>query len=447
VAKAHEFRAFLSNFKPTHYMEQEAINFKLHPTILNQNLRGVYCPESFVIPEGVRYFDGNSLGPATLEGLDCLTRVTEEWKTLLVGGWTGAKIPWFFYAETLAGMLAPIIGAKPEEVGIQNSTTINLHLLLATFFKPKPDSKRNVILTEEGAFPSDEYALQGFLKLKGLNPKKHLRLVKRQNLILSEEDIVNSMEADVSLIILSSVLYQTGQLLDVAYLTEKAHEKGIMIGFDCSHSAGIVDHDFSRDNIDFAVFPTYKWLNSGGGSVAGLYVNQRHEAKMPGLPGWFGSDKKVQFDMSPVFQPANGAGRFQVGTPHIFSMAPIEGSLRMYERIGIENIRQASLALTDYMIHLLDTTCSHLSIKVVTPREHNSRGGAISIFHSEAAAINEALKHRKITGDYREPDLIRLAPNPLYVSFVDVFEVVETLREIIETGEYLQYSNERQLVA
>ncbi len=428
-------------------MEQETINFRLHPTILNQNLRGVYCPDSFVIPDGIKYFDGNSLGPATLEGLECLTRVTEEWKTLLVGGWMNAKIPWFFYAETLAGMLAPVIGARPEEVGIQNSTTINLHLLLSTFFKPKPGSKRNAILIEDGAFPSDHYAIEGFLKLKRLNPKKHLRVVPRENLILSEDRIIQEMREDVALIILPSVLYQTGQLLDMKRLTLEAHSRGILIGFDCCHSVGIVNHDFSEYDPDFAFWSNYKWMNNGPGGPAGLYANKRHESKKPGLPGWFGNEKETQFDMVPLFKPADGAGRFQVSTPHILSMAPLEGSLNMYKRIGIQNIREASLVLTDYMIYLIDTTCADYEINIVTPREHSSRGGAISFSHPNAAGINEALKSRNIVGDYRQPNLVRLAPNPLYCSCVDVFELMEILREIIETREYEKYSNKRGLVA
>ncbi|MBP6866056.1 MAG: kynureninase [Candidatus Pacebacteria bacterium] len=427
-------------------MEKKLINFRLHPTILNQEIREIYTRDQFRIPDGCIYLDGNSLGPRTVEGNKCLQRVNDEWGDLLIGGWMNGKIPWFYYPETLAGMLAPLLGAEPNEVSIQNATTINLHLLLASFYKPKKGKKRNVIVIEEGAFPSDEYAVEGFIRLKNLNPKECLRTIKRDgNFLLPEDAIVEAMQDDVAIILLSSVLYQSGQLLNMSYLTEKAREKGILIGFDCSHSAGIVDHNFSEIGLDFAIFPTYKWLNGGPGSVAGLYVNKRHENKKPGLPGWFGSNKQVQFDMSSTFTPAQGAGKFQVSTSHLLSMAPLEGSLRMYENIGISAIRNASLGLTEYMIYLLDRQCPELEI--VTPRNPDCRGGAISFSHVNAAGINMALQARGIIGDYRRPNIVRLAPNPLYVDFVDVYETVKVLEEIMTSAEYLNYSNERQLVA
>jgi len=305
----------------------------------------------YLLPEKI-YMDGNSLGLLSRDAEEVLQRMLDQWKRLGINGWLDAEPSWFGYAEELGERQATLVGALPEEVIITSSTTVNLHALVGTFYHPQ--GKRTKILADELNFPSDIYALKSQIELKGLDPNQNLVLVKsRDGRFLEEEDIARAMDDEIALVLLPGVLYRSGQLLDMAYLSKKAKESGIPIGFDCSHSVGAVPHYFDKWDMDFAFWCNYKYMNNGPGGVASLFVNQKHFSKKPSLAGWWGYRKDKQFDMSLVFEKAKSAGGWQIGTPHILSLAPLEGSLKIFEEAGMEKIREKSLKLTSYLIFLL----------------------------------------------------------------------------------------------
>jgi kynureninase len=402
--------------------------------------------ERFYLTEGGIYMDGNSLGLCSRDAEQAVLNALNEWKTLGIDGWTEAAPPWFYLAEELGKREADLVGAKPEEVIVTGSTTVNLHQLVATFFQPQ--GKRTKILADELNFPSDIYALQSQLLLKGLEPAEHLVRVKsRDGRLIEEEDIIAAMTDEIALILLPAVLYRSGQLLDMERLTQEAHARGIVIGFDLCHSIGAVPHHFSQWGTDFAFWCNYKYLNAGPGSVGGLYVNERHFGKRPGLSGWFGYRKDRQFDMVHDFEAAETAGAWQIGTTHLLSAAPLLGSLKIYEEAGMERIRAKSLRQTEFMMHLIDALPSELGYTIGNPRDDVRRGGHVSLEHPEAVRICKALKARRIIPDFRFPNVIRLAPIALYTSYEEVWRTVQALREIIENREYEAFANERNVVA
>ncbi len=401
--------------------------------------------ERFYCPPDRIYMDGNSLGLLSRDGEASLLRVMEEWKTLAIEGWLDAESPWFTLAETLAAQIAPLIGAEPDSVIVTNSTTVNLHQLLATLFDPIPG--RETILADSVNFPSDLYALQSHLRLRRLDPDNHLRLIESADgLTLDEDRIVAAMTDRVGLILLPSVVYTSGQLLDIPRLTAEAHRRNIMIGFDCSHSIGAVPHSFDEWGVDFAFWCSYKYLCAGPGAAGGLYLNRRHHERAPGLAGWFGCRKDRQFAMSPKFDAAMGASGLQIGTPNILSMAPLQGALEVIAGAGIAALRAKSLALTDYLMMLVDTYLAEFGVSVATPRSPEQRGGHVALRHPEAARICRALRDARVTPDFRPPDIIRLAPIALYNSYADCLTAIEKLQEILQNRSYEAYPTERGLV-
>jgi kynureninase len=392
------------------------------------------------------YMDGNSLGLMAKASEATLLSALEDYKTLGIDGWLEAKNPWFYYAENLGERMANLVGALEDEVIVTGSTTGNIHNLLATFYKPT--GKRTKLLMDELNFPSDLYAAKGHLQ--GQNrPGEDLVLLKSQDgHTLSEEDIIAAFTDEVCVAFLPSVLYRSGQLLDMERLTKKAHEKGIIIGFDCCHSAGSVPHKLHEWDVDFAVWCCYKYLNAGPGSSAAIYINQRHHSIQPGLPGWFGYNKTRQFDMTQTFESAGNAGAWQIGTPHIFSMAPIDGSLQVFEEFGIENVREKSLHMTGYLMFLIDNLLTQYGFNIVTPREPKRRGGHVALARDEESIrINACLKKRGVIPDFRFPNIIRLAPIALYNSYHEIWKVVDILKDIMEKEEYLQMEDKRGTVA
>ena len=394
------------------------------------------------------YMDGNSLGLLSREAEESVQRVIEEWKQLGINGWLQPEIPWYSYCEKIASMEAPLAGAEPDEMAITASTTVNLHALVRTFYQPT--DKRSVILMDELNFPSDIYAVKSILASLGRNPDTDLRLVKSTDgRFLNEQDIIAEMDSGVALALFPAVLYRSGQLLNLNLLSRESHQRGILIGFDCSHSIGAVPHSFDRDEVDFAFWCNYKYMNNGPGGTAGLYVNRKHLPARPAMAGWWGYNKERQFDMKLEFEPAPDAGAFHIGTPHLLSTAPLEGSLKLYNAAGIQNLRQKSLHLTDYMMYLMDTLVPQekSGYSIGTPREPARRGGHIAVEHEEALRINEALKKRGVVPDFRFPNVIRLAPVPLYTSYLEVWQTVQHLKEIVEHKEYQNFSKKRGAVA
>ncbi|KHF41631.1 kynureninase [Halalkalibacter okhensis] len=402
--------------------------------------------QEFYVKEGSIYFDGNSLGLLSKRAEQTLLRLLDSWKHFGIDGWTQGENPWFYLSESLGKSLAPLVGGSPEEVIATGSTTVNLHQLVSTFYNP--EGKKTKILADELNFPSDIYALKSQLTLKGYDPSEHLIEVKSfDGHTLNEEDIINEMKEDIALIVLPSVLYRSGQILDMKRLTAEAHKRNILIGFDLCHSVGSIPHHLSDWDVDFAFWCNYKHLNGGPGGVGGLFVNKKHFGQHPGLAGWFSSRKDKQFDMDHTLTPAEDASAFQVGTPHVLSLAPLIGSLSIFEEVGMEKIRAKSLKLTQYLMDLIEHELADYELTIQNPKEDHCRGGHIYLEHPEAARICKALKEEKIIPDYRTPNGIRLAPVALYNTFEEVWDCVQILKTIMKEERYLKFKNEREVVA
>jgi kynureninase len=402
--------------------------------------------EEFYIKPNSIYMDGNSLGLLSKRAERTLLESLNDWKEHGIDGWTNGKHPWFFLSEKLGEMIAPLVGAAANEVIVTGSTTVNLHQLVATFYKP--EGTRTKILADELTFPSDIYALQSQLRIHGFDPDTHLIRVKsRDGRFLDEEDIIEAMTEEVALIILPTVLYRSGQILDMKRLTDAANKRGILIGFDGCHSIGAIPHSFSEWGVDFAYWCNYKHLNGGPGSVGGLYVNSKHFGTDPGLAGWFGSKKEKQFDMEHSLSPADSAGAYQIGTPHVLSLAPLVGALEIFAEAGIDNIRAKSLKINQFLMDLLNQELNDLGFTIGNPIEDFRRGGHVSLEHKEAARICKALKENGVIPDFRAPNIIRLAPVALYTSYAEVWEVVQILKKIMTEKQYEKFKNEREVVA
>ena len=399
----------------------------------------------FLLPDGVVYLDGNSLGPVTHRGLAELEQMIGEWRRLGVAGWQDAKVPWFHLAETVGGQLGAIVGAEPGEVVATAQTTLNLHQILQTFYRPEGD--RHVIVIDALEFPSDLYAVRSHLEARGMDPHRSMRLVQSgDGLTLAAADILAALAGDVSLAVLPGVLYRSGQLLPIAEITRAAHRRGVPVAWDLSHAVGAVPLDLHRDDADFAFFCTYKYLCGGPGAIGGLFVHRRHLPVRPGMAGWFGSDKPRQFDMASKMVPTHDSGALQVGTPPVLAAVPLLGSLAIYREVGMEAVRQRSLRLTDFLIALADDCLAEFGFRVATPREADGRGGHVALEHAEAARLSRALKDRGVVPDFRPPNIVRFGPHPLYTTFSEIAQAVLVLREIAESRSHLAYPAEREEV-
>ncbi len=402
--------------------------------------------DEFYLQPGIIYMDGNSLGLLSKPAERALCEVLEAWKRLGIDGWLQGENPWFHFAEKLGALTAPLLGAMQDEVLITGSTSVNLHQMLSTFYRPQRG--RTKILIEEAAFPTDAHAVKSQLRLRGLDPAQHLVVVPSEGgTILDERDVVAAMSEEVALAILPVALYRTSQLLDVKRLTDQAHARGVLICFDGCHSVGAVEHNFHDDGVDCAIFCTYKYLSGGPGSVGGLFVHRKHLGAAPGLAGWFSSAKDKQFDMSNELEPSHTVSAYHIGTPHILSMAPLLGALQLVNGIGIAKIRARSLALTEFMIELFDSELGNLGFSLATPRDAKARGGHVALRHAEAPRICKALKKRGVIPDFRPPDIVRLAPSPFYTSFAETAETIAILKDIVEAKRYLEFPNVREMVA
>lgn len=400
----------------------------------------------FYIQPGSIYLDGNSLGLLSKRAEQTLFSVLQSWKNHGIDGWTEGEHPWFYLSERLGAMTAPLVGASAEEVIVTGSTTSNLHQLVATFYRPQ--GSRTKIVADELTFPSDIYALQSQLRLHGLDPEQHLiRVQSRDGRTLDEEDIIATMTDEVALVVLPSVLYRSGQLLDMNRLAAAAQERNIPIGFDLCHSIGGVPHELVAWGADFAFWCNYKYLNSGPGGTGGLFVHHRHFGRLPGLAGWFSSDKSVQFDMDHALTPAPTAGAYQIGTPHVLSTAPLIGSLEIFAEAGMDNLRKKSLRLTRYLMELVEAELSGFGFTIGNPVEDERRGGHVCLVHDEAVRICKALKDNGVIPDFRAPDVIRLAPIALYTSFEEVWEAVARLKTIMVEKQYERFAKKRGVIA
>ena len=387
--------------------------------------------DRFYVPNETLYVDGNSLGPLSFDAEAAVEHVLEEWRDLAIQGWFDGDPPWWNYGKRLGDRLAPLVGADPEEVVVANSTTVNIHTLVGTFFDPEPSNDK--ILVDELNFPTDTYAVRARLRQRGLDPDEHLVVVESDDgRTIDENDVIEAMADDMALAWLPSVLYRSGQLLDIERLARAADEHDVLLGLDMAHSIGVVPHDLSALGVDFAVWCHYKYLNAGPGAIAGLYVNREHFGATPSLAGWWGHEKETQFEMSSTFTPAPDAGAFQIGTIPILAAAPLDGALDIFEETSVEALREKSQDLTDYLIYLVDERLDEFAVG--SPRGPDRRGGHVAVEHPDAEVIADDLRKRGVIVDYRPPNVIRICPAPLYIGYEDVWDVVEILR-LIERGE------------
>ncbi len=398
--------------------------------------------EQFHIPKDKNgndwlYFTGNSLGLQPKSTKDYINQELEDWANLGVEGHFEAKNPWIAYHELLTDSMAKIVGAKPIEVVIMNTLTTNLHLLMVSFYQPTKTKYKIVI--ESDAFPSDRYAVESQLKFHGFDtenglvlwkPRKNEELLRIEDL----ESILNDQGDEIALLLIGGVNYYTGQYLDIKKIATLGHAKGCMVGVDLAHGAGNIQPDLHDANVDFAAWCTYKYLNSGPGSLAGLFVHEKHayNKDLKRFAGWWNHNKKTRFNMRQPFDMMPGAEGWQLSNPPILSMAAIKASLDMFNEVGMDAIRKKSLKLTGYFEYLINQLGNH-KIKIITPTNPAERGCQLSIQVKNAdKSLHQRLTEVHIITDWREPDVIRCAPVPLYNSFQDVYYMVEKLKDILE---------------
>lgn len=389
------------------------------------------------VPSGHLYLDGNSLGPYTAAAADAVQRALTAWADWGVLGWSEPETGWHQYAERIAGRLGRLVGAEPGEVVVGGTTTQQLHQLVATYYRPTPN--RRGILMEGGAFPTDVHAATSQVVQAGLDPRAILRTVDPDaSGWISPDQIVDALTPDVALAILPGVVYTTGQRLPLREISAAARARDIPVIWDLSHSAGLVPHRL-HDEADLAVFCTYKYLNGGPGSPAAAFVHRRLHPIDPALKGWWGSDKASQFAMAAQWTGAADAGALQLGTPSILALAALDGSLSLFDTIPVASLLERALALTDFLIKAADAALADYGVTVATPRDPTARAGHVALAHPDAPALSLALRAERVIVDFRPPNLIRMAPAPLYIDFADVAEAVVRTQEILKHQRQVGY--------
>ncbi len=380
------------------------------------------------------YMDGNSLGLASKDAEDEMKAEFERWKDLTARR-SGID-------KKCAELQAKLVGAEKDEVILTGGASVNIHALISTFYKPK--GKRTKLMGDELNFSSDIYALAGEVRLKGRDPTKDLIVVKsRDGRTIAEDDIIAAMSDEVSVILLPSVYFVSGQLLDIERLTKAAHDHGIIIGFDCCHSVGVVPHKFHDWGVDYALWCYYKYMNGSTGAIAGLYVHRSHFNETPGLPTWWGNDPNNRFDFKQEWTPTGNAASWHLGSNLSigFGVAPVYASTKMFLEASLDKIREKSLKSTEYLMFLIDEVLSKkpYGYGIGNPREPKRRGGHVACEHKEAHRISEALTARGVIPDFRPPTTIRLSPIPLYTTYQEIWYVVQHLKAVIDNKEYQKY--------
>ena len=378
------------------------------------------------------YLCGNSLGLQSKITESFVKQELDDWKALGVEGHFHAQNPWLPYHEFLSESYSKIVGSKKSEVIAMNTLSVNLHLMMVSFYRP--NETKNKIIIEGDAFPSDIYAVESHMKHHGIDPSESLiKLRPREGeVIIRLEDIINVIEQNsesVSLIMLGGVNYYTGQLFDMKKITQVAHNHGILVGFDLAHAVGNVLLSLHDWNVDFAVWCSYKYLNSGPGSVAGAFIHERHHNKnLERFAGWWGHDKESRFKMPDQFQPIKTAEGWQLSNPSILSLAAVRASLSLFDEVGMSQLITKSKNLTSYLVFLLNQIPTD-RINIITPEQRGCQI-SISVKNGNKDLFNEITK-RGVIADWREPDVIRVAPVPLYNSYLDVYNFYQVLKEIL----------------
>ena len=381
------------------------------------------------------YLCGNSLGLQPKSTKDYINQELEDWKNYGVEGHFHAKHPWMPYHEFLEKTMANVVGAHPHEVVVMNTLSVNLHLMMVSFYRPT--SSRHKIIIEKDAFPSDRYAVASQIRFHGYDENvSMIELCAREGEIcIRQEDIEALIEKEgdsIALIMLGNTNYYTGQYFDMKRIAEAGHNKGCAVGFDCAHGAGNVLLNLHDANVDFAVWCSYKYLNSGPGSLGGCFVHERHaRTNLPRFEGWWGHNKQTRFGMRDNFEAIPGVEGWQLSNPPILSMAAVMASLDIFEEAGMKNLRNKSIQLTAYLEFLLEGLNSKV-IKIITPRDKDQRGAQLSIQVVNAnKSIYEKICDKGVIADWREPDVIRVAPVPLYNTYEDVYNFSQILKNEI----------------
>ena len=386
------------------------------------------------------YFTGNSLGLQPEKAEEYLLQEIEDWKKFGVEGHFYAKNPWFNYHEPFAELLAPIFGAKAKEVVAMGSLTNNLHLLMVSFYRPT--ASRFKILSEQKAFPSDLYALDSQAKFHGFDPKEAVVEIAPRpgETTLRKEDILKKIAElgdSLAMVMMGGVNFYTGQVFPMHSITKAAHEVGAIVGFDLAHAAGNIELKLNEWEVDFAAWCSYKYLNSGPGSVAGIFVHEKHHSNetLPRFNGWWGNNPETRFKMEREFQPFHSAEAWQLSNAPVFSMAVHRASLEIYKEAGMESLIHKSKKLTGYtaaLIEKINEEAGEQIIQMLTPSDPIERGCQLSlVMKKDGRKVFDALLENGIITDWREPDVIRIAPTPLYNSFKDSFELYQTLKNIL----------------
>ena len=385
------------------------------------------------------YLCGHSLGLQPKKAKDYIEQELRDWADLGVEGHFRARSPWMPYHRLLTEQTAELVGDKPQEVVVMNSLTVNLHLMMVSFYRPTPE--RHKIVVERGAFPSDQYAVKSHIKVHGYDPESALIELTPGpgEFCVRDEDVEELIGREgeaISLILLGGVNYATGQAFDMQGITTSGHARGCVVGFDLAHAAGNLPLRLHEWGPDFAVWCSYKYLNGGPGCVGGCFVHERHARawKLPRYAGWWGHEEKIRFEMTSEFQPMAGAEGWQLSNPPILALAPLRVSMEIFHGAGMERLRAKSVALTGYLQFLLEGISSS-KFSVITPRESKRRGAQISMrIPDKGRAFCEELARAGVIGDWREPDILRVAPVPLYNSYQDVYEFVRRFSASLQKG-------------
>ena len=385
----------------------------------------------------VLYFTGNSLGLQVKSTAEYVGRELEKWAKLGVAGHFDGDAPWWTLHESLAAQLGEVVGAKKSEVVAMNFLTVNLHLLMVSFYRPT--KTRRKIVMEAGAFPSDQYAVQSQIRFHGFEPSETLIELKPRDgeTLLRVEDIEETIKSnadEIALILLGGVNYYTGQAYDLRRVVEIGHAVGAVVGFDLAHAAGNVELKLHEWNADFAAWCNYKYLNAGPGAIGAAFIHERHHDNqdLPRFAGWWGHEKETRFLMDSKFVPATGADGWQLSTAPVFLLAVLKASLDVFAQAGMQNLIAKSRRLTGYLEFLIDEINDE-RITIITPANPTMRGCQLSIrVRNNDKSLFKAISARGVSVDWREPDVIRVAPAPLYNSFADVFQFSEILRDCLK---------------
>jgi kynureninase len=386
------------------------------------------------------YFTGNSLGLMPRLAEKYIAEELEDWKRWGVEGHLHAKRPWMPYHEFFSESLGKIVGGSPQEVVVMGSLTNNLHLLMVSFFRPK--GNRTKILCEAKAFPSDQYALASQLRFHGLNPNEHLIEIgpRPGEHSIDKEDILTALDQygdQIALMMIGGVNYYTGQVMDMKTLTAHAQSKGIIVGWDLAHGAGNVEINLHDWNVDFAAWCHYKYINSGPGATAGYFIHERHhgQSEIPRFEGWWGHDKETRFEMPDTFKPIPTAEAWQLSNAPVMAMAPLRASLDLFDKAGFENLRTKSKKLTAYLQEVLECIANETgsNFEIITPLKE--RGAQVSLLvHGYGKPLFDYLTEEGVIADWREPNVIRMAPVPLYNNFEDIRAFGQILMNYLNTN-------------